>query len=172
MDYWAIWLVVVVLLTVIEAATINLVCVWFIASGIISLFLSLIWDSLLIQFGVFVVVGIILLLLTRPMLLKMIEQRETKTNLERIIGMEGIVTSKIKKNTIGEVKVDGKLWSAISDISIPEESIVKVLRIEGVKLVVEKVEEEKTEKKQAPKKKKTTTTTKKNTQKTTKKKES
>ena len=101
MSYWAIWLVIVILLAIMEAATVNLVSVWFIASGIVSLFLSLFVESFFIQFGVFVILGIILLLLTRPMLLKMIENKEHKTNLDRIIGMEGIVTSKIQKNIKG-----------------------------------------------------------------------
>jgi len=145
MSYWAIWLVIVILLAIMEAATVNLVSVWFIASGIVSLFLSLFVESFFIQFGVFVILGIILLLLTRPMLLKMIENKEHKTNLDRIIGMEGIVTSKIQKNITGEVKVDGKLWSAISNTTIEEGSTVKIISIESVKLVVEKLEEEKKE---------------------------
>lgn len=142
MSYWAIWLVIVILLTIMEAATVNLVSIWFIASGIVSLFVSLFLDSFFVQFGIFVLLGIVLLFLTRPMLLKMIESKDHKTNLDRIIGMEGIVTFQIKKNVIGEVKVDGKLWSAISDTTISEGSQVKVVAIESVKLVVEKIETE------------------------------
>jgi len=172
MDYWAIWLIVVLLLIVIEAATVNLVSVWFIASGIISLFVSLFCDSFFIQFGIFVVLGIFLLLLTRPILTKMLAQKETKTNLERIIGMEGVVTSKISKNVVGEVKVDGKLWSAIATTAIKEGTIVKACAIEGVKLVVEKVEEEKedsSKQKKSTTKKKSTSTAKKKTSSTSSK---
>ncbi len=172
MDYWAIWLIVVLLLIVIEAATVNLVSVWFIASGIISLFVSLFCDSFFIQFGIFVVLGIFLLLLTRPILTKMLAQKETKTNLERIIGMEGVVTSKISKNVVGEVKVDGKLWSAIATTAIKEGAIVKACAIEGVKLVVEKVEEEKedsSKQKKSTTKKKSTSTAKKKTSSTSSK---
>lgn len=164
MSYWAIWLVIVILLAVIEAATVNLVSVWFIASGIVSLFVSLICESFFIQFGIFVLLGIFLLILTRPMLLKMIKNKEHKTNLERIIGMEGIVTSPIKKNVVGEVKVDGKLWSAIANSAIKEGSTVKVRAIESVKLVVEKVVDETQEiKKTTTTKKKPASTSKKKT---------
>ena len=52
--------------------------------------------------------------------------------------MSGVVTEEIKKNTVGEIKVDGKRWSAISDKKIGVGSTVKVLKIDGVKLVVEK----------------------------------
>lgn len=155
MSYWVMWLVVVVLLAIIEASTVNLVSVWFVISGLVALIVSLFTEAFYIQFGVFVLLGIILLVITKPAMNKMFKEKETKLNLERIIGMEGIVTEEIEKNKIGEVKVDGKLWSAISDVKIPANSVVKAVSIEGVKLVVEKVQEEK------PKKKATTTSKKK-----------
>lgn len=155
MSYWVMWLVVVVLLAIIEASTVNLVSIWFVISGLVALIVSLFTEAFYIQFGVFVLLGIILLVITKPAMNKMLKEKETKLNLERIIGMEGIVTEKIEKNKIGEVKVDGKLWSAISDVKIQVNSVVKAVSIEGVKLVVEKVQEEK------PKKKATTTSKKK-----------
>ena len=147
MSYWVMWLVVVVLLAIIEASTVNLVSIWFVISGLVALIVSLFTEAFYIQFGVFVLLGIILLVITKPAMNKMLKEKETKLNLERIIGMEGIVTEEIEKNKIGEVKVDGKLWSAISDVKIPVNSVVKAVSIEGVKLVVEKVQEEKTKKK-------------------------
>jgi membrane protein implicated in regulation of membrane protease activity len=51
--------------------------------------------------------------------------------------MQGIVTEEIRKNEVGEVKVDGKKWSAIADNKIEVGSIVKILKINGVKLKVE-----------------------------------
>ena len=65
MNYWAMWLMVVILLTILEFATVNLVSVWFIASGILSLILSLFVDNLAWQFGVFVVLGILLMVFPR-----------------------------------------------------------------------------------------------------------
>ena len=156
MVYWAMWLVIVVLLAIIEASTVNLVSIWFVISGLIAMIVSLFTDIFYIQFGVFVLVGILLLLLTKPFIKKMLKEKEIKLNLERIIGMEGVVTEEISKNKIGEVKVDGKLWSAVSSVKIPVDSIVKATSIEGVKLVVEKVKEEKPKKVASPKKKKTT----------------
>ena len=61
-----------------------------------------------------------------------------KTNLDRVVGLEGIVTEEIRKDSVGEVKVDGKRWSAIADKEIKVGSIVKILHIDGVKLKVEK----------------------------------
>ncbi len=137
---WILWLIVVILLTVIEAMTINLVSVWFIASGLISLFVSFAVDSFYVQFGIFVGLGIVLMLLTRPILVKKFTRDDVKTNLDRVIGMEGIVTHEITKFKIGEVKVDGKRWSAISDEKIKEGEHVIIEAIDGVKLVVKKGE--------------------------------
>lgn len=140
MDLWIIWLIIIFILIIAEVSTINLVSIWFIASGIVSLILSFIIDNFYIQFAVFVVLGIILLLTTRKLLEKYIKPNNEKTNLDRIIGAVAIVTEPIKKNVVGEVKVDGKRWSAISNkkLEIGEEVIVE--KIDGVKLIVGKKE--------------------------------
>ena len=141
MDMWILWLVVVILLTIIELSTVNLVSVWFIASAIVSLLISLFNDSFYLCFGVFVALGVLLMVITRPLLLKKLVPKEEKTNIDRVIGMEGIVTQDIKKNIVGEVKVDGKFWSAISEQSIKAGTTVIVEAIDSVKLIVRKGEE-------------------------------
>ena len=173
MSYWAIWLMIVILLSIIEVSTVNLVSVWFIASGIFALFTSLFCDSFLIQFGVFVLLGIVFLVCTRPILKRILKKKEEeKINLERVIGMEGIVTKDISSHEVGEVKVDGKLWSAISDTDIFLDEVVVVKEIQSVKLVVEKVPQKKTTKPKKEstqsKKKSTSTASKKKTSSTKK----
>ncbi len=138
MDLWVVWLIIILALTIIEVCTIGLVSIWFIASGIVTLVLSFFVESFYIQFGVFVILGTILLITTRPILSKYLKPKNYKTNLDRVIGMMGIVTEEINKNTIGEVKVDGKKWSAIANEKIVKNSEVKVKAISGVKLIVEK----------------------------------
>ena len=64
------------------------------------------------------------------------------TNLDRVIGKIGIVTSDITKLEPGEVKVDGKKWSATSTKKINVGSKVEILSIDGVKLKVKEVKEE------------------------------
>lgn len=140
MDMWILWLVVIVLLVFLEVSTINLVCVWFILSGLVSLILSFFIDSFYIEFAVFVVLGLILMILTRPILVKKFARKNVKTNSDRVLGMEGIVTEEITKLKIGEVKVDGKRWSAISDEKIEVGTTIIVESIDGVKLVVRKGE--------------------------------
>ena len=141
MDLWMIWLFIVVLLIVIEVCTVNLVSIWFIASGIVSMIISIYFDNFLCQFAVFVIGGIILLLLTRKFLIDLLKVKSTDTNLDRVIGMEGVVREPIDKNKVGEVKVDGKLWSATAKEKIAEGENVLVERIDGVKLIVRKKDE-------------------------------
>ena len=143
MSLWIVWLIVVILLVIIEAMTVNLVSIWFIISGIITMFLSFFLNDLISQFAVFVLLGILLMLLTKPFLEDLKKNKEEKLNLERIIGMEGVVIKEIKKNVVGEVKVDGKVWSAIADKKITVDSDVIVEEIRGVKLVVSKVKKSK-----------------------------
>ncbi len=140
MELWMLWLLLVFFLIVLEVSTVNLVSIWFIASGIVSLIVSIFYDNFLVQFAIFVLLGIFLLLTTRKFLKRYIEPNKEKTNLDRIIGEVAIVTGKIVKNEIGEVKIDGKRWSAVSkeEIEVNEEVIVE--KIDGVKLIVRKKE--------------------------------
>ncbi len=136
-----IWIIIIVLLTLVEIMTINLTTIWYVASAIVSLIISFFSENFLLQFGIFVVFGTILLLTTRPFLKKLTTHKKEATNLDRVIGMEAIVTESIDKNTIGEVKVDGKRWSACSNQKIDVNCVVKVLSIDGVKLKVERIGE-------------------------------
>ena len=138
MEQWYVWLAFIIILTVIECATVNLTTIWFVVSGLVALIISFFTDNYLIQFGVFVILGIILLVTTRPILKKVIKTKNESTNLDRVVGMDAIVTEKISKNNLGEVKVDGKRWSAYADNTIETGKTVKVLEINGVKLKVEK----------------------------------
>ena len=136
-----IWIAIIILLTIVEVMTVNLTTIWFVASGLLALALSFITNNFILQVGVFCLVGIILLITTRPILTKWLSTKKVSTNLDRIIGMKGIVTEAIEKNGVGEVKVDGKRWTAYADKEILVDSTVKVLLIDGVKIKVEEWED-------------------------------
>lgn len=140
MDTW-IWLGIIIILSILELETVSLFSIWFIVSGIVSLILSILNVNFTICFGVFVILGIILLVTTRKSLLKLLKVKKENTNLDRIIGKKGVVTENITKDNVGEVKVDGKKWSAYSNENLKEGTVVRVLEINSVKLKVEKWEE-------------------------------
>lgn len=135
------WFIAFLILLVIELATVNLVTIWF-AIGCVASMISAIWtDSVLIQTIVFIVVSIIALLITKPLIKKFKGFEVTPTNSDRVIGKIGEVTKSIEKNKYGEVKVFGNTWTASSDDAIEVGSKVKVLSIDGVKLIVKKEED-------------------------------
>lgn len=135
------WLLIIILLATIEVITVNLTTIWFVISGLLALLTSFFTDNFLIELAIFVVGGIVLLITTRPFLTKFLAKNNVKTNVDRIIGMKGIVTEEISRRKTGEVKVDGKRWTAFSNSELKIDSIVKILEIDGVKLKVEKWED-------------------------------
>ena len=135
------WLVLFVVLALFELATVNLVSIWFSLGALITTFVSLATDNVMVHLAVFTISSILLLLLTKPFVKKIKKRDIIPTNLDRVIGKVGVVTETIEKDDIGEVKVLGKKWSAYSDKEIKENIKVKVLSINGVKLKVEEIKE-------------------------------
>lgn len=135
-----IWLLVAVILGILELLTTNLVSIWFVISSLLAMLVSKFTNSLFIQILVFVLVGVLLVPISKK-IYKKIKSDNVKTNLDRIIGMVGVVTEDITKDNIGEVKVDGKKWSAYADMDISKGEKVKILSINSVKIKVERWEE-------------------------------
>ena len=92
------------------------------------------------QIVLFFVVSIAALAATRPLVQKMLHRDETPTNADRVLGQTARVTETID-NTVptGAVYADGKTWTARSQSGavIPPDTLVKVIRLEGVKLYVD-----------------------------------
>lgn len=138
----SVWLIVFVALVVFELATVNLVSIWFAVGALASFTVSLFLDDPTVQIGTFVIVSFISLVCTKSIVRKIRKGEPVRTNLDRVIGQIGIVTEDISKLNPGEVKVDGKRWTAISNKKISAGSKVEILSIEGVKLSVKEVKEE------------------------------
>jgi membrane protein implicated in regulation of membrane protease activity len=133
------WASVIVLAAVIEAGTMDLSSIWFSIGAIFALIIALIWpDYIFVQAIVFVIVSIILLLVLRPIFKKNMRKNEIKTNADSLVGKTAVCTTAIKDGERGEVKIEGKIWTAISNEDIEEHEKVTVLAIKGVKLVVRK----------------------------------
>lgn len=135
------WLILFVVLIFLELITVNLVTIWFAIGALVSFFVSLFNDNSSLQIGIFVVVSFISLILTKKVVEKLKDKKVVPTNLDRVIGQVGVVTEEIKPSCVGEVKVDGKRWSAVSNETIEINSKVKILAINGVKLECQKIEE-------------------------------
>ena len=92
--------------------------------------------------------SILLLFCTRSFVKKFTKNDTTPTNAYSIIGKTGIVVKEINSiKGIGQIKVDGEVWSArtLSDEIIPEGELITILKIDGVKAIVEKSKDKKIE---------------------------
>lgn len=125
-----IWLIITVILIVVEIITLGLTSIWF-AGG----------AHWLVQLLVFAVVSTLLFVFTRPFAAKHLMKNVEKTNVDSLIGKEGIVKQEINNlEAQGVVKLSGMEWSARSadDSKIAAGEKVLVQSIDGVKLIVTK----------------------------------
>ena len=138
---WKIWLIISGICLIVESFTLGFFVFWFSIGAIFALITSLFTTNIIIQSTVFVITSTLLLLLTKPLIKKFVKTPKTKpTNVYSIIGKEGIVLETIDSiNGTGKVKVNGELWSAISDSNIEKNEKIKVINVNGVKLQVEKI---------------------------------
>ena len=143
-SYTLFWIALAVMFGGIEAATTNLTTIWFAVSATLMAFISLIDISASLQLVIFACLVTIMLILTRPLVKKLLSKKMVATNADRVISQPGIVLENIDpiENT-GKVKVLGQCWSAKSKngSKIEKDTIVKISALEGVKVVVEVVEQ-------------------------------
>lgn len=134
------WLVALAVLLVIEIITLGLTTIWFAGGALVAFVLSLSGVPWIVQIAVFLVVSILLLIFTRPVVEKKINESRTKTNVNSIAGKEGKVTEAIDNfNQKGTIVLNGLEWTARSskdDIIIPAGARVIVDEVKGVKVFV------------------------------------
>lgn len=129
------WLVLAIVLFVIEAMVPGLVCIWFALGAVAAMVLSFFVANSAVQLIVFIVVSAILLLSTRGLVKKLMQGREERTNADRFVGQDAIVTQTVDNlNNTGRISICGLEWKAASvDKSvIAEGSVVTIMEIRGV----------------------------------------
>ena len=134
-----IWLVLMVVFLIAEALTVSMISLWFAAGAVVALLLSLLHLQVWVQVVLFFVVSGVLLACLRPMVRRHVAPKIVPTNVDAIVGTRGIVTAEIDNVcAAGQVKVNGMEWSARSTTGeiIPEGTLIRVERIEGVKAFV------------------------------------
>lgn len=134
-----IWLGFFIAAVIFEFLTVDFVSIWFAIAAIPSFLLAIFEQSVFLQIIVFVIIATGLLLFTRPAMMKYIKTNEIKTNVDSIVGTTGIVTKDITPDSIGRVNIRGADWSAVAKESITVDERIRVLDVEGVKVIVEKI---------------------------------
>ena len=134
-----IWIVAIAAFLVLEAATVSLVSLWFVGGAFCAMLAAIFGASFLWQFAIFVVISGALLALVRPLIKKYVSPRSTRTNADRLIGRQALVTEDIDNLTAtGAIRIDGVLWTARSatEEKISKDTRVVITCIEGAKVYV------------------------------------
>lgn len=135
-----VWIAVLVAAVVVEAATNDFVAIWFFPASLVSMILSLFSTPVWLQILLFLVIGLALVIATRPLCRKFLVSKQEKTNVDAVVGKVCLVTEEIRNiDEVGEVKLGGLCWSARAAdgrvIAVGEQVTVK--EVQGVKLIVE-----------------------------------
>lgn len=142
---WAVygWLGLIVLFLIVEAACpFHLVSIWFAVGSLAALLVGLLGAPVWLQVSVFILVSAVAITALWPLVRKFINPSLTKTNVDAVVGSTGLVTVAIDNvSAVGQVKLGAMYWTARSESGepIPEGALVKVDRIEGVKVFVSPV---------------------------------
>lgn len=134
------WLVLLIIFAASEAVTVGLTSIWFAAGALVALLAALLGGPMWVQITLFLAVSLLCLAAVRPLAKRYLNDKVEATNADRVIGAEAKVTEDIDNiHGKGAVIIRGMTWSARSqdDGPIPTGTLVRVLRIEGVKVFVE-----------------------------------
>ena len=136
-----VWVAVTIICVVIESLTLSLTTIWFGISGFVMVFLAFTPLPFYAQLIIFVVLSLVLLIFTRPIVKKKLNQKKIATNYERVIGQIAVVTKKITALEKGSVKINGMEWTAAvrEDIELEEGSKCIIEEIAGVTAYVQKI---------------------------------
>ena len=133
------WLAAMVVFIAAEAMTVSLVSIWFAAGALGAIIVALLGGGLVLQVTVFLALAVALLLSLRSIVRKHFTPHVTKTNIDSVIGATGIVVTPVNNiAALGQVQINGMEWSARSSDNshIPAGVMVRVDRVEGVKVFV------------------------------------
>ena len=135
-----VWLALVILFVIAECITVGLVSIWFAGGALMAMFLAMAGAGTVWQIVVFLLVSGLLLAATRPIVKKYLMNKKVKTNYQSVIGeIVKVIETRDNYNQTGAVFADGKEWTAraaVNTVKINKDSLVKVIAVEGVKLIV------------------------------------
>lgn len=137
------WLALMVFFIILEANTVTLISIWFAVGALAASITALLSGPIWLQTVLFFAVSALLLACLRPLFRKYIKPKVTATNVDAVVGSQGYVTAPVDNlEAKGQVKLGSMEWTARSTTGepIPEKTLVKVDRIEGVKAFVSVVD--------------------------------
>lgn len=137
------WFALLVVFLLAEAATVTMVSLWFGAGALAAMAVCLLGGGIWFQAVIFFVVSAAMLILLRPIARKHFTPKLTATNVDAVLGSRGLVTIAVDNvRAEGQVKLGAMVWTARSTSGdpIPEGTLIRVDKVEGVKVFVTPVE--------------------------------
>ena len=137
---WVLWIVAIVIFGIAEAATVNMISIWFVGGSLAALIADLLGANAWVQIAVFLVVSAVLLVTLMPYVRRYVSAKKVATNADMAIGREAYLTQTVDNiRGTGALKLDGKEWTvrSASGAVLEKDTLVKVVKMEGVKLYVE-----------------------------------
>ena len=139
---WQVWLIIAGLFFVGEIATVGFLIFWFGIGALIAMIVSFFTSNIIIQTTIFVISSTILIFATKPFVKKFADVKKTNTNVYSIIGKKALVIKTIDPiHSVGQIKINGEVWTAESEDNqvIEESSEVEIIEIKGVKAIVKPI---------------------------------
>lgn len=137
---WSAWFIFAVIFFIIEIITPSVF--FFACLGLGALVASAVsyWTTIWwLPWIAFVLFSIIFVSVTRPLARRYLSKTYRPANVDALVGKRGIVIEEINPQTAaGLIKVDGEKWKAEAKEVIPINNWVKILKVEGTHLEVEK----------------------------------
>ncbi len=134
------WILVAVICGAIEIFTVGFWFLWLaIAAVVVALLVQFgLLPTLEMQLLIFAIFTLLLIIFTRPLIMRFVKSNDKVSNVKALIGQHGITITPIVPMQFGQVKVNGEVWTAIAEEELEENIRVEVIGIDGVKLLVKK----------------------------------
>ncbi len=136
------WTLVAIVCGAIEILSAGFWFLWLAIAAIIVAFLVQfgLLPTLETQLLVFAIFTLVFIVLTRPLVMKFIKSNDTVSNVKALIGQHGMTLTSVSPLHYGQVKVNGEIWTAVSEEDIDDDTRIEVTGIDGVKLRVKKAD--------------------------------
>lgn len=144
MEWWWIWVAVIVIAVVLEIITVDFISIWFAFGALVALILSFFPTEFWLQALVCVSVSFVLLIFLRKICLKLLKGKEVATNADSLVGKTLKVLTAITEDEYGSAKWGDVVWTIKGKDGFTANvgEYVTVVEISGNKLIVEKGEKE------------------------------
>lgn len=132
------WAIVTVTMAILEIIIPGLVTIWFACAGLVLVLISEMIKNSTVEFFIFAVTALLLVIFTRPALKRWIEVRKKAYEGE---GSETVIEN-ITEDGKYEVRFKGVLWTAISPYIFVKGEKVIIDGFEGNKIILKKKEDD------------------------------